>query len=123
MALLRVYQKIENDVYKLTFVNDPLQLSEADKKKMQQYGEPEIDLGGTFLADTELEYDLPSKLAKIRSDFPYTQEFDSRSEPFDTDTQTKVEGYRDQIVGLFTDAITTLREIPDTFTGEKTYNV
>lgn len=122
MALLRVFQKIENDVWKLTFVNDPAELSDTDKRRMQQYGEPIIELGGA-VANGEDSYILPTKSGKLRSDFPYTQEFDSKTAPFDTNTQTKVEAYRDQIVTEFTNAIVALRAIPDTFTGEKTYNV
>ncbi len=123
MALIRVTQEICNDVWKLTFVNDPLKLSEDDKLRMRRYGEPEIDMGGTFLTDTELEYTLSEKKAKIRSDFPFTQEFDSRDPDFDSDTQTKVEAYRDAIITRFTDAFTTLREIEDTFTADKVYNI
>jgi hypothetical protein len=123
MALLRVFQEIDNDIWKLTFVNAPEYLSEGDKKLMSQFGEPEIDLGGTFLEDTENEFTLPTKKAKLRSDFPYTSSFDSRDSDFSENTKIKVEGYRDAIVTRFTDAMTDLREIEDTFTGERTYNI
>ena len=83
MALLRVFQEIDNDIWKLTFVNDPEYLSEGDKKLMSQFGEPEIDLGGTFLAETANEFTLPTKKAKVRSDFPYTSSFDSRDADFE----------------------------------------
>lgn len=123
MALLRVFQDIDNEVWNLTFVNDQTYLSDGDKKAMRQFGEPEIDMGGTFLADTANEFSLPTKKAKIRSDFPYTASFDSRDSDFETNTVTKVEGYRDAIVTRFTTALTDLREMEDTFTGEKTYNI
>lgn len=123
MAILRVYQSIDADVWKLTFVNDPLHLSDTDRKKMNQFGEPEIQMGGVFLENTDNEFTLPEKTARIRSDFPFTQEFDSSAAPFDEATQTKVEGYRDAIVAAFTTAIEDLRDIPDTFTGEKTYTI
>lgn len=123
MAILRVYQKQDNDVWKLTFVNDPLELSDTDKKKMRQFGEPEIALGGVYLASTGNEFTLPTKTGRIRSDFPFTQEFDSTAAPFDTNTQIKVEAYRDVIVSRFTSALITLRAITDTFTGEKTYTI
>jgi len=123
MAILRVFQAIDNEVWKLTFVNDPLELSDTDKKKMRQFGEPEIEIGGVYLDNTANEFTLPTKKARIRSDFPFTQEFDSSSEPFDTYTQTKVEAYRDEIVDRFETALTTVRAIADTFTGEKTYTI
>ena len=122
MAILRVFQSIENDVWKLTFVNDPLELSETDKKLMQKFGEPEIDMGGSFGSGGDA-FTLPHNYARIRSDFPFTQIFDSTATPFNTDTQTKVLAYRDAIVTSFTTALTTLRETTDTFTGEETYNI
>lgn len=123
MAILRVYQTIENDLWKLTFVNDPDHLSDSDKKRMKAFGEPEIQVGGVYLDTTANEFTLPEKYVRIRSDFPFVQTFDSTSADFETNTQTKVEAYRDDIVTRFTTAITTLRAIPDTFTGEKTYTI
>ncbi len=123
MALIRAIQHIDNTVWSLTFINDVNYLSEGDKKAMQKFGEPEIDLGGTFLEGSANEYTLPAKFAKLRADFPFTQSFDSRDPDFETATQTKVDAYRDEIITRITDALTTLRAIPDTFTGEKTYNI
>jgi hypothetical protein len=123
MAIIRIYSTIENDLWKLTFVNDPVALGEDDKKRMRMYGEPEINLGGTFLASTQNEFVLPSKMAKIRSDFPYTAEFDSTAVPFDTNTQTKVEAYRTAILARFDTAFTALRAITNTFVTEVTHNI
>lgn len=123
MAILRVYQTIESDVWKLTFVNDPDELSDTDRKLMKKFGEPEIEMGGVFLEGGENEFTLATKKARIRRDFPFTQEFDSTSADFETNTQTKVEAYRDDIVDRFSTALTTLRATTDTFTGEKTYTI
>lgn len=123
MALIRVFQAIDNDVWKVTFHNDPTELSEDDKKRMRKFGEPEIDLGGVFLDGEEDEFTLPSKKAKIRSDFPYTAEFDSRDSPFDENTSTKVVAYRTEIINRITSALEDLRDQADTFTGELTYNL
>ena len=123
MALLRTKRCIDNDVYKITFINDPEYLSEGDKKLMRKFGEPEIDLGGVFLEDTGNEYELPEKKAKIRADFPYTAEFDSRDADFEDNTLTKVLAYETEIVARFTTALEDLRDNTDTFTAEKTYNI
>jgi len=123
MAILRVFQSIENDVWKLTFVNDADALSDTDRKKMKQFGEPEIEVGGVYLEAAPDEFTLPTKSVKIRSDFPFVQSFDSKSEPFDVNTQTKVEAYRDEIVSRFSTALVDLRNTVDTFSGEKTYTV
>ena len=122
MALLRVYQAITNDVWQLTFINDPIELSDTDKKLMQKFGEPEINVGGTFLSGED-QFVLPNQYVKIRADFPFTQTFDATTVPFNTDTQTKVIGYRDAIVAAFTTALTNLRDNADTFSGEQVYNV
>lgn len=123
MAKLRVFQSIENDVWELLFNNDISELSQQDAALMQKYGEPEINVGGTFLALTANEFTLPDEFVKVRSDFPIRKTFDSRAEPFDTNTQIKVEGYRDEVVTRFTDAFTTLRANSDSFTKEIVYNI
>lgn len=118
MAKLRVFQSIENDIYVVRFENDPLALSEEDKQLMQKFGEPEINLGGTFLAATANEYTLPDEYVKVRSDFPIRKEFDSKGAPFDTNTVIKVTAFREDTTDKFTDAITALRAQADTFTSE-----
>lgn len=119
---LRVFQTIENDVYVLTFVNDPEAISNQDRDAMQKFGEPEIDLGGAF-GSSPNNYTLPNELVKIRSDFPVRKEFDSRQTPFNTNTVTKVTAYRDAIVTKFTDAVTALRAEADSFTKESVFNI
>lgn len=123
MALFLVEQAIDNDVWKLTFINDPAKLAEQDKNLMRMYGEPEIAVGGTFLDETADEFTLPEKYVKLRSGFPLTVEFDSKGAPFDTNTQVKVLGYRDAIMTRITEAFTALRANVDTFTATETYNI
>ena len=72
---------------------------------------------------TKLVKNMSKKKAKIRSDFPFTQTFDSRDADFTANTKTKVEAYRDAIVTRFTTAIEDLRASEDTFSGERTYNI
>lgn len=192
MATLRTYKSIENDLYILLFVNDADQLGEDDKKRMRKFGEPEIDLGGTFiggaigtaiLSSTNVasvtiidggnnypsaptvsfsggagtgaagtavltngvvtsvtitnggsgytsaptvtfssaanEFSLPTCNVKIRSGFPVRREFDSTASPFDTNTLTKINAYKDTIQTRFTAAITALRNLSDSFSGEE----
>lgn len=123
MALIRVFQTIDNEVWKLTFNNDVQSLNEDDRKRMQKYGEPEVNFGGTFLGETDDEFTLPARYLKVRADLPTTVEFDSRTEDFETNTQTKVLGYRTEILSRITDAFEDLRALTDTFTGEHTFNI
>ena len=122
-AILKINRQIVNDVWKLLFTVDTTKLSETDKDLIRKFGEPEINIGGTFLADTGNAYTLPAKYVKILSGLPLTQEFDSTMAPFDTATQTKVEAFQTAFITLYTGAFTTLRENTDTFTGETLVNV
>jgi hypothetical protein len=123
MAKLRTFKHIENSIYVLNFVHDIEALSNSDKDLMRKFGEPEINLGGTFLGSTANEFTLPDEYVKIRSGFPVRKEFDSRSEPFDTNTVTKVNAYKNEIQTRFLDAFTDLRANSDTFTSEEIDNV
>jgi hypothetical protein len=126
MAKVRIFSYLKNEVYTLRFENDATALSEDDKQLMRDFGEPEINMGGTFLPGDPDEYTLPNAYIKVRSGFPYTREFDAKSGEFATNTLTKVDGYRDEIIVRFTDAFETLRaKAPDSqaFTGELVYNI
>ncbi len=120
---LRVFKSIENLIYVVRFENDVTAISNSDKELMQKFGEPEINMGGTFLAESELEYTLPDRYVRIRSDFPQRVELDSRSSPFDADTQDKVNGYVTEMIAKFNAAVSTLRENTDSFTSEIIENV
>ena len=120
--LIKVNQYIENEIWKLDFINVPEKISETDKILMRQYGEPEIAIGGSFGTSPDV-YTLPAKYIKLRSGFPFTQEFDSTCAPFNTDTQTKVLAFRDTVITNVTSALTTLRDNEDTFTSEQVYNL
>lgn len=133
MAKLRVFKSIENNNYVVIFVNDPNSLSSSDVEAMQKFGEPEINMGGTFLATTANEFVLPSKFARIRADFPQRVEFDSTSDGFRTNTVIKVTAYATEIASRFQKAFVNptpamgeslgLRDLNDAFTGEQITNV
>jgi len=122
-AILKINRQIVNDVWRILFTADTTKLSETDKELMRKFGEPEINVGGTFLDSTANEYSLPDKYIKVISGLPYTQEFDSTSTPFDTNTQTKAEAFQSSFISKYTDAFTALRENADTFTGESIVNI
>lgn len=128
MAKLRVFQSIANNVWELKFVNDLPSLALSDKLLMLKFGEPEIEVGGVYLGGTANEFTLPTKKARILSDFtaenPFVQLFDASTAPFNSATQTKIEGYRDAVVAAFTLAFTTLRSTysSNTFAAEKVYD-
>lgn len=123
MAKIRVFQTIDNAVYEMRFETDADSLSELDKQLMEKWGEPLINLGGTFLADTANEYTLPDRFVRLYTGFPFVTKFDSKTTPFDTNTVTKVTGYRDAMFTRIDDAYTTLRAETDSFTGEQLHSI
>lgn len=123
MAQVKVVQYIDNDVFNVRFEIDRTQVSQDDKNRMAKFGEPAIQVGGTFLESTPNEFTLPTQTIKLISGFPFLKGFDSTTEPFDTATKTKVEAYRDEIVDRISTAFDTLRDEVDTFTGEHLFNI
>ena len=120
---IRTFNSINNDVYTVVFDQDRTAISQSDKDLITKYGEPLIDVGGTFLAATGNEYTLPSQFIRIVSDLPFTQTFDSTTAPFNTATVTKVTQFVTDTLTKIEDAVTTLRANTDTFSGETVTNI
>lgn len=116
----RVFKSIENDVYQVLIQTE--EFTEKEQQLMQEFGEPEINIGGTFLDATANEFTLPDSYVKIRSDFPYTQKFDSRDAAFSTNTSVKANAWKDAILDSINDSVTTLLATNDGFTGEEISN-
>jgi hypothetical protein len=122
-ALLKIKRVIENDVWKINFALDTASLPESDKELIRKFGEPQINVGGTFLSGGANEYILPDKYIRVRTDLPYTQEFDSKSIGFETNTEVKALAFQTFFVNAYAQAFATLRESVDTFTGEYIENI
>jgi hypothetical protein len=122
-ALLQVTRGINNDVWQITFTLDSANLSESDKQLIAKFGEPTINVGGTFLINTADTYSLPDQYIRVRTDLPFTQTFDATTSPFNTNTQVKAQAFQDAFVANYTAAFVTLRATPDTFTGQYLFNV
>ncbi|CAK0744918.1 hypothetical protein CCP3SC5AM1_1260004 [Gammaproteobacteria bacterium] len=123
MAKLRTYQTMENTDYVFTFASEPQDVSSNDKALMTKYGEPEINLGGTFTL-AQLTYTLPDQFVKILSGFPVKVKFSPDAAPWsDTNLDNKFDLYRTTIETRFSAAYTALRANDDTFTGEYVTNI
>ena len=123
-ALLKIKRTIENDIFKFNFSLDIPSLAEADKELIRKFGEPSINIGGTYLEDTENEYTLPDKYIRIRTDLPYTQEFDAKSNEIGfVSSKAQAMAFEESFVIKFEDAFTALRSNTDTFTGERIVNI
>lgn len=121
-ASLKIKRSIENDIWKIQFSLDLATLPESDKELIRKFGEPQINAGGDF-GTAPNAYTLPDKWIKIKTDLPYTQEFDSKSVMFATNTQIKAEAYQEAFTATYSAALRDLRDKEDTFTGEEIYNI
>jgi hypothetical protein len=123
-ALLKIKRNIENDVFKLQFSLDLTSLPESDKELMRKFGEPLINIGGVFLEDSDNSFSLPEKYIRVKSDLPYVQEFDAKSNVLGfVSTQAQAEGFQEAFVDRYQTALSELRALQDNFTGEFTVNI
>jgi hypothetical protein len=131
-ALLRIKRSISNDVWKISFSLDTQAIPESDKELIRKFGEPQINVGGTVTyfptnpvdpGVPEATYTLPDKYIRVRTDLPYTQDFDSKSVDFSEDTQVKALAFQEKFVSDYAAAFTALRAKADTFTGESIENI
>lgn len=80
----RIFSEMDNGVYRV--VIDTEDWSEGDLELMEQFGEPEIDVGGTVsyeYADASGEQksgsrEFGSEFVRLLHGFPYARGFDSR---------------------------------------------
>ena len=114
---IRTFNTIEGGVYTVSVNTEDW--SEGDKQLMIKYGEPMVDVGGTFSAEY-LEFTLPSANVRIMTEVPFKQGFDIRDT---ADAAARALLWRDTIVARISEAVTTLRLDEDTFTDEDVVTV
>lgn len=122
-ALLKIKRFIDNDVFKITFSLDNTTLPESDKELLRKFGEPSIDIGGTYTPEAGDPYTLASKYIRVKSDLPFTQEFDAKSPDFEEHTKEKALIFQETFIASYNSAFATLRAEADTFTGEQIENI
>jgi hypothetical protein len=122
-ALLKIKRSIDNEVWKINFTLDVASIPESDKELMRKFGEPEINVGGTFTVAEVGDFTLPDKYIKVKSGLPFLQEFDSKSPDFLTDVKEKALAFEEEFIVRYTQAFTDLRSSEDTFTGERIENI
>lgn len=113
---IRSFYTLNNDIYKVSLTTEDW--SQGDIQLMTKFGEPEIDLGGTF--NMSPSYTLPESLARVMSDSPFVQSFDHRD---DEDAETRAAFWGATLVVRIEAAVTALRDLSDTYTHEEITNV
>ena len=112
----RVYQRFDNSVFQVVIRTEDW--SQGDIELMVQYGEPEIDIGGTiqylFGGETKTVV-FGSEFLRILHGFPHVRGFDSRDYPHDTEAESLEEAkaiglsWKDTVLGRIDAAVTGLR--------------
>lgn len=110
----RIFQQLENDVYQVTIVTEDW--SELDKQLMVKYGEPEINLGGEFDGPYSMSFTLSDNFVRIMSESPFVGRFDSRDY---ADAEDRALTWKTTVMERLTSAVTTLRDLADTFSKEE----
>jgi hypothetical protein len=100
------------------------EFSQSDLDLMQQFGEPEINVGGLY-GDTvgpTSTWIAPDKFLRVKQGFqPFKAFFDSRT--FGNDADDRANALISKIIQRLQSAMTTLRAKQDTFTSESVTNV
>ena len=117
MAKFRVVQTLDSSTRSFLFINDLAALSQADRELITKFGEPEINLGGTFTTDS-VDWTLPDSFVKIVSGLPVRKDVDVTVAPFATNTANRLATYRTTVTSRFSTALSTLRANNDAFTNE-----
>lgn len=112
---IRTFYMLVNDVYSISAYTEDW--SEGDRALMEKYGEPQIDLGGTF-GTGPTEFELPNRLASILSNSPFTQSFDARDYSTTPDAEERADIWAAAVADRLTASVTTLRTNSDGYSRE-----
>lgn len=119
---VRQHNSIEGSVYIVELRIE--ELSENDRKLMQQFGHPDVQVGGsiTSLANSPTDdFTVPEELRKIDADFkPYRLGYDADDY---ANAEDRAKSHAAHIITNITSAMTTLRANGDTHTGETVTNI
>lgn len=128
MIKIRASQFFENGVYKIRFYNDFTAPPTDELKLFTKFGEPLINVGGTFLLGEPEEFTFPDRFIKVYTGLPYQREVDPTVAPFNVDaaqTELQLNEYRDVIIDRITTAYTELRTKgdDDTYSRDNVYTI
>ena len=118
---IRVLKHIADDKFLLDITTEDF--SQGDLNLIQKFGEPQVNVGGLYgnPDDATRTWIVPDSLLNVRQDFqPFRASFDQRTY---SDAAARASALAAVIVTRIEDAMTTLRSLTDTFTGESVTNV
>lgn len=121
---IRVFQAIDNAVFRvIVFTED---WSEGDIKLMEEFGEPEVDVGGEvqYSFDGEPKSKIfGNELVRVLHGFPYSRGFDSRDYCSVEEAVAIGREWKERVISLISDAVLSLRQNEGPFPTEEVYCV
>lgn len=126
----RVFQRLVNDRFEVLLMTEDW--SCGDVELMNQFGEPEINVGGPveYIYDEDGSSsgasmpeirvkDFPVELVRVRHGFPYSRIFDARDyESFD-EAKAVAEAWKVEVLDRIDDAVLELRRKSASFVTEE----
>ena len=121
---IRIFKKLQNGVFIVRIQTEDW--SENDRNLMIKYGEPEINLGGTFVPDASSsdsasseEIDLPTMYARVMTESPFIQRFDARDCGSIAEARSVAQQWASLIEERIAEVVSELRSKNDVFTTEE----
>lgn len=121
---IRIFKKLQNGVFDVRIQTEDW--SENDKGLMVKYGEPEVNLGGTFTpsesssaSSSPVEIVLPTVYARVMTESPFTQKFDARDCGSVADARSVAQQWTSIIEERIAEVVSDLRAKNDSFTTEE----
>ena len=108
---IRTFKQIIGNVFQVSINTEDW--SQLDNQLMASFGEPEIDLGGSFTGPPA--FDLPSNYTRIKSGSPFIGRFDGDDY---NDAEQRADVWTAEVTTRLKTAIDDLRANTDDFTGE-----
>ena len=97
----RIFSEMDNGVYRVVITTEDW--SEGDLELMEQFGEPEIDVGGEIgyeFEDKPVSRAFGSEYVRLVHGFPYARGFDSRDYSSVSEAIVVGNKWKDSVAGL-----------------------
>ena len=112
---VRTIKTLKNRVYTTEiYVED---FSQDENQKMVNYGEPEVNIGGT-IPGVPLDIVYPDDLRRLKTDNPFIRSVDGRDFTTDAEAETAADEWAVEMVIRIKAAVDWIRALADTFTEE-----
>ena len=108
---IRVTKTLVDQRYAVHITADDF--SDSEVERMINYGEPEINLGGTIGTET-----YPDDLEKLKSGSPFKRTVDGRDFATLADAETQADAWATEMVARVKAGVDYVRALDDTFTQE-----